>query len=441
MIMKAQICRHFSSATLVALIVATMPLRAADDPRPAGADVPKIAVAPTNAPTAAVAPATGAESAQGFQMPKLGLPPVLDQVVKLSQAGTGETVIRAYIEQAAPAYRITGNEIVQLRDLGISQNVIMSLIDHSQSAAPSSVTEVTGPQISSAAQTNTSPSTNAQIAAAPPETAADFYDSLAPYGTWTDVPGYGWCWQPTVVVVNSDWRPYCDGGYWLWSDAGWYWHSYYSWGWAPFHYGRWFCHGNRGWLWCPDRVWGPAWVCWRNSATHCGWAPLPPGACFTAGLGWTWHGAHVGIDFGFGLAAAHFTFVGHDHFSDRHVGGHSLRGHDAIAAYNNTTVLNNYAMGANNRVINHGIARETIAAASRTPIHEVAVRDLPRGNSVSMPDRVSRVGNADVVFRPSAPSSVPRTTVTANQSARGTFVARNAASTSAFSDRVASRLC
>src|ERR1051325_7829724 len=185
MIMKAQICRHFSSATLVALIVATMPLRAADDPRPAGADVPKIAVAPTNAPTAAVAPATGAEPVQGFQMPKLGLPPVLDQVVKLSQAGTDETVIRAYIDKAAPAYRITGNEIVQLRDLGISQDVIMALIDHSQSVTVTT-TDAIAPQMPVA------PAQPQPQALAPAQTkvvyapdsapaAPEFYDSLAPY--------------------------------------------------------------------------------------------------------------------------------------------------------------------------------------------------------------------------------------------------------------------
>src|SRR5205085_7860744 len=116
------------------------------------------------------------------------------------------------------------------------------------------------------------------------------------------------------------------------------------------------------------RTWGPSWVCWRNSATHCGWAPLPPGAHFAAGLGWTFRGARVGADFGFGLASAHFTFVGHDHFTARQVGTHSLRGNDANAAFQHTTVVNNYAVGANNRIINHGIGRETIAAAAHAPV-------------------------------------------------------------------------
>ena len=106
-----------------------------------------------------------------------------------------------------------------------------------------------------------------------------FYDTLAPYGTWVQVDGYGRCWQPLVVVSEPGWQPYCDRGHWVYTDAGWYWMSDYSWGWAPFHYGRWFHHERFGWVWTPDTVWGPSWVTWRYSDDYCGWAPLPP---FTA---------------------------------------------------------------------------------------------------------------------------------------------------------------
>ena len=30
-----------------------------------------------------------------------------------------------------------------------------------------------------------------------------FYDTLAPYGTWVEVEGYGRCWRPTVVVSEA----------------------------------------------------------------------------------------------------------------------------------------------------------------------------------------------------------------------------------------------
>src|SRR5258708_5166393 len=33
-----------------------------------------------------------------------------------------------------------------------------------------------------------------------------FYDTLAPYGDWIEVGGYGLCWTPTNV--DRDWSPY-----------------------------------------------------------------------------------------------------------------------------------------------------------------------------------------------------------------------------------------
>lgn len=338
---------------------------------------------PTSSSAVVVQPATNTAPASVVPW-KLGLPPVLDQVVRLSQSGTDEAVVRAYVEKAASPYQMTGNDIVQLQDLGVSKGVILALIEHSKTAppvagdvAPAMQVQVSAPQTSSP-----SPMTDAP---APPETdaASDYYGALAPYGTWADVPGYGWCWQPTVVVVNPDWRPYWDNGYWAWSDCGWYWNSSYSWGWAPFHYGRWFSHGS-SWYWCPDRVWGPSWVCWRNTPTHCGWAPLPPGACFTAGVGWTHHGVAVDAGFGFGIASVNFNFVSHDHFTDHHVSHHGLHGHDANTAYAHSSVVNNYRMSGNGRVFNEGVGREQIAAARGAPIQTVSAGELTRrGQSLS----------------------------------------------------------
>src|SRR6185369_12398952 len=131
--MKLRFVQGVIATAALGFILMAVPTRAQDEPKP---DAPKqdepkpdtatqvVVVAPaTDAQTVVVnppVPATNAAPAP-FQFPKLGLPPLLDQVVKLSQSGTDEKVIRSYIEKAAPAYRITGNEIVQLRDLGISQ--------------------------------------------------------------------------------------------------------------------------------------------------------------------------------------------------------------------------------------------------------------------------------------------------------------------------------
>ena len=371
--MKSRFWQRLVATTLITCAVC---VRAADT------DDAKPAAAPPNDAAAAKTPATSntppivaqpnSEAAPASIIPpKLSLPPLLDQVVRLSQSGTDENVVRAYVEKAATPYQITGNEIIQLQDLGVSKSVILALIEHSKTAMPSTV-DAPANTVAPVPTTTEAPPQSST------EAASDYYDALSPYGSWTDVPGYGWSWQPTVVVVNPSWRPYSDNGYWLWSDSGWYWNSYYSWGWAPFHYGRWFHHGNRGWYWCPDRVWGPAWVSWRNSGSYCGWAPLPPGACFTAGVGWTHRGVRVGVDFGFGIASAHFSFVHHGRFADRHVGRHVLRGHDANTAFAHTKVINNYSAGANNRVFNHGIGREQVAAARGTPIQTASTSELTR---------------------------------------------------------------
>ena len=136
----------------------------------------------------------------------------------------------------------------------------------------------------------------------------DFYAPLNSYGAWIVLPSYGRVWQPAVTVVNSEWRPYFQGGRWIYTDCGWYWQSDYSWGWAVFHYGRWCYVDRHRWVWIPDTVWAPAWVSWRRSETHCGWAPLPPGTTFRMGVGFS-VGTDAPFDVQFGLSSRHYTFV------------------------------------------------------------------------------------------------------------------------------------
>lgn len=124
-----------------------------------------------------------------------------------------------------------------------------------------------------------------------------FYDSLSPLGEWIEVGDYGEAWQPTGV--DEDWSPYTDG-YWSYTDAGWTWVSYEDFGGITYHYGRWVRAEDVGWCWVPDTEWGPAWVSWRNSEEHIGWAPLPPEATFTASVGistWVDDSYDIGPDY------------------------------------------------------------------------------------------------------------------------------------------------
>jgi hypothetical protein len=104
-----------------------------------------------------------------------------------------------------------------------------------------------------------------------------FYNQLAPYGDWLDAGDYGYVWHPRDV--GDDWRPYVDG-HWAYTDAGWTWLSDEPYSWAVYHYGRWTKLADVGWVWAPGTEWGPAWVSFRYSNRHVGWAPLPPEAEF-----------------------------------------------------------------------------------------------------------------------------------------------------------------
>ena len=159
----------------------------------------------------------------------------------------------------------------------------------------------------------------ANIEVPPPvQSVQEFVQPLSSYGTWVRVAEYGTVWQPYVTVTVAGWRPYCHGGRWMLTERGWYWHSAYSWGWAPFHYGRWCYVPAYRWVWVPDTVWSPAWVCWRQTPECYGWAPMPPRTTFRAGVGFT---VTWGDDFDirFGLTAAAYTFVPRERLVERDV--------------------------------------------------------------------------------------------------------------------------
>ncbi len=237
------------------------------------------------------------------------------------------------------------------------------------------------------------------IYANPPEDVSYFYNDLSPYGSWVQLEGVGWCWQPRAVVINRGWSPYCDSGHWVYSDCGWYWASDYSWGWAPFHYGRWHLHDRCGWVWLPDRVWGPAWVTWRFAGDRCGWAPLPPLARFDIHSGLRFNGVSVGVNFDFGLRPNHFTFVSMHDFADRDLGHHRLAQSEVRTVFKQTTIVNNLTV-VNNTVVNHGIPVDRVASATHREFHPAAVRDFPaQPGNVSGRFHATTERNSSVVYR------------------------------------------
>jgi hypothetical protein len=332
----------------------------------------------------------------------VNLSPAAAEVIRLAGSGVGDDVVVAYIQNSQAPFNLSADDVLYLKDIGLSPQVTSAMLSHDgtlrnqpQQYAPAAPAQPAPPPAPMAPAMPSAPVTAPPPAydTSAPADVSYFYNDLSPYGTWVSLEGYGWCWQPRTVVTAHGWRPYCDGGHWVYTDAGWFWQSDYSWGWAPFHYGRWYQHPRCGWVWTPDRVWGPAWVTWRVAGDNCGWAPLPPHASFDARLGWRYNGVSVGASFDFGLGIGAFAFVGFGNFCSHDLGHYCLPPARVTTFYRQTTVVNNYAV-VNNSIVHRGIPIERVTAASRVPVPRATVRDLPAG-SARMP---SRTGS--VVYRP-----------------------------------------
>ncbi len=369
--------------TLVAIVLWPLPNT--------NAQTPMIPSSDTNTPPALVAPDN--------QSTPVPLPPnifptsPLAQVVRLTQAGVDPSVIMTYITNSSSTFNLDSDKIIYASDAGVPGTMMTAMMErdqllHQQFAATQAAQQAQQVQQEQPTRpedtpppTEPSPTDTAEDEPQPdtqPTTINYFYNSLAPYGSWVVVNGYGRCWRPTVCLYDSNWQPYCDRGRWVYSDCGWYWNSDYAWG-STFHYGRWFHDTGCGWCWYPDTVWAPSWVTWRYSNNYCGWAPLPPRTTFQAGVGIVYNGAGVSAGFGFGLGASSFTFVPTQHFCDPHPRNYCVTRDQMTQVYENTTIVNDFNVN-NHIIVNHGIAVGSIAAAARTPIRPVPVHEINGGH-------------------------------------------------------------
>ena len=426
---------------------ASVPVSAAvPEPADTKAPEPALETAPAveipAASTVAEVPVVEPVDLAASELPPLPVPPELstpaEEVVQLAQARVPNDVLLAYIEGATSPFALGADEILYLTDLGVPAETIAAMVRRDQElkeqpgeavaatalaipAAGVEVAEAPGvedgepPVVSAnglpAAFTVTSTAETAPAEPVPPVhqvTHNHFYNALSPYGSWRELPDHGWVWQPSVAVVEPDWRPYLHGGRWIWTDYGWYWHSYYSWGWAPFHYGRWHRSTPWGWVWVPGTVWGPAWVTWRYYDGYAGWAPLPPACGYVRGGGFTYYGSRVGFSFGFGLTSTCYAFVPVSHFYVARPWVYRV-GHTRVNQfYGNTTVINNYVTGNNNTIINRGIGTEVVT--SRTELRKIRITDaagLQPGSAIRG-ERLSRDGSTLAVHRPRLPEPAAR---------------------------------
>ena len=110
-------------------------------PEKTGAAVlsPAVATSAAPAPQANTAPAPlmaapAASGDSGASRPPaiLSLSPWFYEVVRLAQAKVDDTVILAYINDTAGTFNLTADQVIYLRNLGLSPQVINTMIDHDQ---------------------------------------------------------------------------------------------------------------------------------------------------------------------------------------------------------------------------------------------------------------------------------------------------------------------
>ncbi|HAH98343.1 MAG TPA: hypothetical protein DCO70_03350, partial [Verrucomicrobiales bacterium] len=336
------------------------------------------------------------------------LHPEVAGLVEMAKRGVGDEALLAYVEQNPLTHRMTPETIIYLNDIGISEAVVAMMIRQGDTEPVEKKVEPTNATKEPLA-TSPPPSAPAPPADAPPVVNNYYYGSLDPYGDWIYDSSHGWVWRPTVAMVDVSWRPYRQGGRWIYSDVGWYWHSYYSWGWAPFHYGRWHRSSLHGWYWVPGYTWSPAWVMWRRNDLYCGWAPLPPGCDYVYGVGYMWHGSRVSIGFHFGLGHSHFTYCNYGYLRHRRLHRHHVPDTDIAVIHNETTVVNNYVTENNNTIINNGIPPELVAKKTREPVEKMRVRELDlEMESIARVGQIDANGKTMAVYRPKVPT--PRDT-------------------------------
>ncbi|HWF19602.1 MAG TPA: DUF6600 domain-containing protein [Verrucomicrobiae bacterium] len=397
---------------------------------------PALPPAPTTVSAAQSAPASPQPAASPVAVP---VAPSLPADIKLSkgatdiarfaQGGITEDVMLAYIGNSKWKFSLGSDQIVYLNDLGVSGSVVKAMIqrDSELDAMSQAYTASLAAAQQQAQPANpypypTAPTDYPENPPAPPmddtsayspppdpgyvptDDADYFYSSLAPYGSWVYVAGCGFCWQPTVCVINHEWRPYCDRGRWLFSDCGWYWQSDYTWGWAAFHYGRWFEDAHHGWCWSPDHVWGPAWVSWRASHDNCGWAPLPPSAHYEPGRGFTYAHHPVGAGFEFGLRANQYTYIPIARMTDYSPARYAATSWEADQIHNHTTVITAVSE-QNHHIFARGIDPNQVAALAGTTVRHAEVHTVPHnGLQPVQPDRLGKSGGSLVIYRSELPA-------------------------------------
>jgi hypothetical protein len=130
---------------------------------------------------------------------------------------------------------------------------------------------------------------------------------------------------------------------------------------------------------------------------------LPPYTAYQSGGGIVFQGRNISVGFDFGLNAGAFTFVRTRDFCDPYPRRHRIGSGEVGQFYGHTTVINNFDARDHN-LINRGIDPERITAVTRTPIHQVEIREttthVPRGEQFTRDNRTLNINRPNFVGAP-----------------------------------------
>jgi hypothetical protein len=190
------------------------------------------------------------------------------------------------------------------------------------------------------------------------------YDYLSGFGFWVNYSPFGYVWLPRGI--DARWHPYIHGR-WVWTDYGWTWVSFYSWGWLPFHYGRWGWDIHLGWFWVPDVEWAPAWVVWRFSDIYIGWAPVPPDIPFRPGHGFEWRGRSIDYHL--------WAFIEARHFSERRLANWVIPRERNRTLINFTVLADRFSL-RNNIIINDALSPQHVERITGRPVTKINIKEI-----------------------------------------------------------------
>src|SRR5208283_3587554 len=115
----------------------------------------------------------------------------LAQIVRLAQAGVDESVIMSYVSNSTSTFNLDSDKIIYLSDLGVPNEVVTAMMQRDQLLQQQMAAANPPPP---PPETTTTEPTEPPPPPEPAEVTVNyFYSSLAPYGTWVDVEGYGRC--------------------------------------------------------------------------------------------------------------------------------------------------------------------------------------------------------------------------------------------------------